>query len=60
MIVNMRAAPHMGLGDHIFEVQLHVRTFFDDQPNGGARILRMSDDLVGRWMHIYLLYKDVA
>lgn len=56
----MRAAPHMGLGDHIFEVQLHVRTFFDDQPNGGARILRMSDDLVGRWMHIYLLYKDVA
>ena len=47
VIVNMRAAPHMGLGEHIFEVQLHVRTFFDDQPNGGARILRMSDDLVG-------------
>ena len=42
VIVNMRAAPHMGLGDHIFEVQLHLTSFFEEQPNGGARILRMS------------------
>ena len=41
VLLNIRAAPEIGVGDHIFEVQLHLDVFEKNQQNGGAKILRM-------------------
>ena len=41
VLLNLRPNPQLGLGGHIFEVQLHVDAFYAYPQNGGALAMRM-------------------